>query len=122
MPTMPFGKHKDLDMMEVRTSYLVWCLFEMENLYPATRRMIEQELAARARGWGWLAPCWAAEFRRGFEAGRLAGNDAEPRVPEEVAACFRRLCLRYHPDRGGSTETQTALNELYEAVRQSAGK
>lgn len=34
----------------------------------------------------------------------------------EIKLHYRRLCMRYHPDRGGSTETMQEINTQYHAA------
>jgi hypothetical protein len=96
------------------------CLEGIKQLSRSLRGKIECELARRGEATGDEAG-YRAGYRAGYQAGLAAGRAAGGAAGgEAVAACFRRLCLRYHPDRGGSTETMTALNELYQAVRQGA--
>lgn len=48
---------------------------------------------------------------------RLAGREApEPKPEPGPKAVYRRLAQQHHPDKGGSPEVMSALNELYAAI------
>jgi preprotein translocase subunit Sec63 len=88
---MPFGKYKGEWVEDLPESYLLW-LIENVSLREPLR-----------------AAVWEA----------LEGQGPEPDFlpqPQTVKSIYRRLSLKYHPDRGGSTEAQQALNEFYEAL------
>lgn len=36
------------------------------------------------------------------------------RTPEEIKTAYRKLCMRWHPDRGGDTETMKQINAAYQ--------
>ena len=38
---------------------------------------------------------------------------------EEIKYCYRKLCMKFHPDRGGSTETMQAINAEYQSALQA---
>ena len=38
----------------------------------------------------------------------------EHTAPEDLQRRYRNLCKRYHPDKGGSDETQAQINEEYQ--------
>jgi hypothetical protein len=122
---MPFGKYYGCELPDVPSSYLVWCLEEMATLQPSTRHLIEHEMTCRVVTWPFLNHVWKKVWHEGYAA---AGRDGKPPAlsarepPEAIKACFRRLCLRYHPDRGGSTDAMTAINELYAAVVQACSR
>lgn len=45
-----------------------------------------------------------------------------PNAPNElVKSAYRTLSMRYHPDKGGSTETMARLNQAYEDIKNERG-
>ena len=38
----------------------------------------------------------------------------EDTAPEDLKRQYRRLCIRYHPDKGGSNEIQAQINAEYQ--------
>jgi hypothetical protein len=42
-----FGKHKGLPLRKVPVSYLIWCLEDFEDLWPATRKAIKGYLEGK---------------------------------------------------------------------------
>jgi hypothetical protein len=78
-------------------------------------------------GWdgGWGEP----DGRRGWEetprqhapappAGPYDTLWLKPGAPQElIAAAYKILALRHHPDRGGSHEAMVAINKAYEALK-----
>jgi hypothetical protein len=98
---MPFGKYRGWLLGEIPASYLCWCLEECDSIRPDLRAAVREELADR--------------FGR-RPAPRRAGLDPVA-FAAAVESIFRRLTLEFHPDRGGSTAAQQALNEFHERVR-----
>jgi hypothetical protein len=119
MPVMPFGKFAGQRLAEVPFGYLLWCVEEMEALRPETRRLIERELADRVMVWPLVRQEIVAAYHQGYAHGQNAVQPAAT-SPKRVREVFHRLCLRHHPDRGGTVEAMAAINELYEAMTESA--
>lgn len=90
---MPFGKYKNLDLREVPDFYLDW-LFEIELREPL-KSAVRREIAKRE------------------------GTDYTPAATNggRVKQIYYELALKYHPDRGGSTEAMQAVNEFYEKLQ-----
>jgi hypothetical protein len=103
---MRFGKYKGRALTSIPEDYLDWLL--TIDLRPQLRRAVERELR-----------------RRAFE------EEPDPR-PERPATrareqvdwsaiitrWFREMCLKYHPDRGGSNEAMQAINAAHERLRE----
>jgi uncharacterized protein (DUF3820 family) len=100
--TMPQGKYRGKELVEVPGSYLAWAL-EEARLY--------RDLGTRIKD----------EFARGFVQGALPpsrspGKGSIPSVlrpiaQELVKAGFRRLALIHHPDHGGSVDAMRLVLE-----------
>lgn len=97
MVTMPFGKHQDQPLNAIPTSYLRWLL---------TIDLSE-----------WLEDAVRDELElRGI---RDSSNTEEKRQPKlDVSGWYRKLSLRFHPDRGGSKEAMQAVNVAKELLEE----
>jgi hypothetical protein len=100
---MPWGKHFGLPVNLVPSGYLVYAL-ENWDMGPALRAEMRRVLALRL-GLGVPPPAPPPRLNLG----------------EEVKDIYQSLCLRWHPDRGGSTEPQQALNDFYDKLRRLTG-
>lgn len=106
---MTFGKHKGRLLCDVPTDYLVWALNTIYEWRPWwLQREVERELDRRA---GEPPP-------------------RPPRRPEApppadrsgvVKRWHREMVMRFHPDRGGSTEAMAAINHASDRLRELAG-
>ena len=89
---MPFGKYRGYDVEKINSSYLEWLIehIPLRGLLRSTVVAIlnESDIVPVQRSVDLLL----------------------------VKQTYRRLSLKYHPDRGGSTIAQTALNEFYGAL------
>jgi hypothetical protein len=45
-----------------------------------------------------------------------AARTAEAKLAEAVRTAYRRMSLKYHPDRGGDTRSQAVVNEVFELI------
>lgn len=103
---MPFGKHRGMPVRDCPRSYLAWCLENCDlRLRPTLRLAIVRELRS-----------WLDEQGGPAPAG-VRPDAAVPDVLSAVRGWYRRLSLRYHPDKGGSTAAMAAINEAYEQLR-----
>ena len=107
--TMPFGKHKDLPISQVPTSYLTWVLFSCETPDEDLRFHIQQELAARAKS--------SSEQKNSNQERPYSRSSSRLPVAVDVTIAAeivkegrRALALRYHPDKGGDGEKMTLVN------------
>jgi hypothetical protein len=104
--TLPFGKYRGQDIADVPLGYIAWLLEEGRDLKPDLRRALRGELADRLD----LQPQPA---RRALPAPAIA--DA---VTEIIAAGYRAVALRAHPDRGGTHEAMIAATEARDWLKQ----
>jgi hypothetical protein len=96
-PRMPFGKHRDQLIEDVPTSYLHWLLREVHDLEFYLKRAVEDELKRRG----------------GSASQEPPAREAPPplaALQPIVQTWFRRLSLKYHPDRGGSDAAMKVVN------------
>lgn len=93
---MPFGKHRGRPIEDIPTAYLKWLL--TIELYDVLRNAVEEELELR---------------REGFDRRR---QQPPPPPTVDVAAWYRRLSMRFHPDRGGSKDAMQAINAARELL------
>jgi hypothetical protein len=99
MGSMPFGKYKGRPLQDLPASYLRWVLRECD-LRPWLEDAIRRVLAGTDR---------QREWRREPEPG--------VDVPEDlIARWYRTLVMKWHPDRGGSTEAMQAVNDARELL------
>jgi len=118
MATMQYGKFKGWDMREAPRSYLIWLCKEKES-----------ELDQFQRQCG-LTPWWAGAMKsRDDEIRRLKAQVHELQITLRGAVLsrecaidvldrwFRDAAMRFHPDRGVSTEMMRAVNEIHEKLK-----
>lgn len=101
---MPWGKHRGELIANVPSGYLVWLLEESDIAAPY-RGAIREELADRLGFFALAAPVAAPP------------PEIAPVFREMVAAGFRAVAIRCHPDRGGSTAEMQRVNEVREWAR-----
>ncbi len=102
---MPFGKYRGCYIGDIETGYLQW-LWHNAELYGELRDAVYRELKNREA---------RAEFFESCGASGASGAGIDAR---QVQRIFRTLAFKWHPDRGGSTSAQQALNEFYERLKQ----
>lgn len=92
---MPFGKHKGRDLSDVPDDYLDWLFFDIELREPL-KSAVHREITKRD------------------------GLNYTPAAPDagRIKQIYRTLAVKWHPDKGGTTEAMQAVNEFYEALRQ----
>jgi hypothetical protein len=101
---MNFGKFRGRHVSDVPTDYLQWALRTCDNLDGWLREAIEEELHARV-------PPRPQPPR----------NPPPPVLAGIIAEWYRKMALRYHPDRGGSTLAMQIVNEAVNELRQMLG-
>jgi hypothetical protein len=98
MRGLPFGKYKGAPLEDVPSEYLRWLL--KIDLYPRTRVLVEDELAAPAE-------------RAGPSLRLCPVNPGEVPIARQVVEAGRRSLTRvHHPDRGGRTEDMQLVNAI----------
>jgi hypothetical protein len=115
---MPFGKHRGKLLGDVPDGYLSWLLRECD-LDDWLRQAVEEEMRFRY-----------GEPAAGTAGPRQQSSDASPRafrggtlidLKTTVQRWYWSLCMKYHPDRGGSTEVMQAINDAHERLRRLLG-
>jgi hypothetical protein len=87
---MPFGKYRGWPVEEIETQYLTWLSTHCE-LRGVLKIAVSMALTKRAE------------------------THPVP-VEGEVKKIYRQLSFKYHPDRGGNTIVQQAINEFYSSL------
>jgi hypothetical protein len=110
--TMPFGRYKGQSLEDIPSSYLAWALRTCD-LDPWLEQEIKDELESRRP-------------RRPPPPPPPRQPPGSPPPPPPVLAgiidqWYRRLALRYHPDRGGSTLAMQVVNEAVNELREMMG-
>lgn len=91
---MPFGKYKGCSLSELPDDYIEWLVNKFRPREPLLSGL-KMEI----------------RFRYPKPASML----------EIINAGYKTLALKYHPDRGGSTERMQSLNNSVEALRKMIG-
>lgn len=94
---MPFGKYSGVDVDDLPDSYVRW-LWNNVALREPLRSAIEWRLDNM-------------QDRR---------HETLPSV-NLVKTVYRELSMKWHPDHGGHTMAQQAINEFYERLKQERG-
>jgi hypothetical protein len=120
---LDFGKHAGKRVSEVPTDYLLWCLDNLRKLWVGYRLAMVAELARRGVHYDYeQADADDDQADDRHPRGNSHDDGASAGVPATVLAKVelwrKEMALRYHPDRGGSTEVMQALNNAYERLRQ----
>jgi hypothetical protein len=102
---MPFGMYKGQLLEDVPSSYLAWCLRTCDNLNGWLREAIEEEL----------------ERRRPRRPPPPPPGPPPPVLAGLINEWYRKLALRYHPDRGGSNEAMRVVNDAVAELRRMVG-
>ena len=84
---MPFGKYKGWEIGDIPVEYLEWLIDNVE-----------------------LKGGLAAEVRDMLEMARPVDGLV-------VSSIYRRLAMKWHPDKGGNTEAMAAINEFYAEIK-----
>jgi hypothetical protein len=106
---MPFGKYRGWLLSQIPVSYLCWVLANCHNidlqLRTEIRRIVEQ----------------ARRDAYDMQDESPAGSGLPARWDDVITRWYREMALRYHPDRGGSTEVMQALNHAHERLKELVG-
>jgi hypothetical protein len=90
---MPFGKYKGDYVFNLPDNYLIWLRAKLELREPLKTHVVNEIEA------------------RGLIPARCGTLDQA-----KVKNIYRELSLMFHPDRGGNTEAQKAVNLFYERL------
>lgn len=111
-----FGKHKGKLVEDVPTSYLRWVVAECVSIDSWLLEAVKDELRRRQEAWQ------QGQGAYGQQRQTAAGDAGPPANWSDVMQTwYRGLCLKYHPDRGGSTEAMQIVNDAYDRLKQLAG-
>jgi hypothetical protein len=99
---MTFGKHRGRNLEDIDPRYLLWVLDKVHDLSPTLRKAIRDVLGLDA------PPRRIAPPRLGV-SGKVA-------MREVVKHWYRGASKRFHPDHGGPTDKQIAINYCYESL------
>ena len=125
--TMPWGKHKGVPISQIPTSYIAWLLAESDNLPHNLRRLLGVTLVTKLR----IGECDRCHLRHSNYCGQCAREVAKlasskpPGPDHDHTANFaerwlRKMAMKFHPDRGGNTQSMAAVNAGFELLRELA--
>jgi hypothetical protein len=117
---LDFGKHRGKLVSDVPTSYLSWLIRERHSIDPWLLRAVREEVAGRERERNQER----RRARQSAEAERDGESSYAPVSTQWSAVIrerFRGLAKVYHPDRGGSVEVMSALNEARSRLEKLVG-
>lgn len=106
---MPWGKHRGQRLCDVPLGYLAWLLEEGRQLEPALRRALRAELADRL---GLEPPPPPSRPMLQPPTAAIARAAADI-----VAAGYRAVALRAHPDQGGTHDAMIAATQARDWLR-----
>lgn len=92
---MPFGKYKGEELINLPPNYLTYALIEFDLPQELKESMLEILL-----------------MHLGVE--HLIFKDSNLKVDK----VYKQLSLKYHPDRGGSTEAMQAINDFRRLINE----
>jgi hypothetical protein len=99
-------------LADVPSSYLHWCLTDCEYVddRPWLWQAIRDELDRRRAGHSGSRPSGPAS---------TSSSTSPPAPPWEsvIARWFQKLTMKWHPDRGGTTEAMQAVNDARDLLR-----
>jgi hypothetical protein len=102
---MSFGMYRGQKIEDLPTGYLVWVVENCHRINPKLRKALLAELQQRA-----VDEMQGAPPRP--ESSCVVAN-----LQDVIASWYRDLCLRWHPDRGGTTESMQAINDAHDRLR-----
>jgi hypothetical protein len=125
---MPFGKYRGEDLEDIASvdpGYLRWALANVEFRSPALKRAIREALVNEDDDEGdgefeaeeWKRRWAELETRYASLSDDLRDLERKAITPERLTSVYRKMAMRYHPDRGGSNEHMKVLNEVIEELR-----
>jgi uncharacterized protein (DUF3820 family) len=89
--TMPFGKYKGVSIKDLPTNYVCYAITEFD-LPEELKSVLFQQLMENIGGWDFI-------------------NDTEI-DSKKIDHAYKKAAIKYHPDKGGSTEAMQAINEF----------
>ena len=103
---MTFGKYRGVEVADVPTDYLRWCLGNVSDMDFRLRQAIVAEL----------------QGPKPAPTATTAPAVPRARIEEGLKNWYRRMSLKYHPDRGGSNEIQIVVNDCYHSLSALIGE
>jgi uncharacterized protein (DUF3820 family) len=89
--TMPFGKYKGVMIKDLPTNYVCYAITEFD-LPEDLRAILFNQLMANIGGWDFI--------------------DDSQITNTKIDHAYKKTAVKYHPDKGGSTEAMQAINEF----------
>jgi hypothetical protein len=102
---MPWGKHRGKELSEVPECYCRWALENASSLDGPLREAIRQRLG--------LLP----QQQQSDQTAQLVET-----VRTALRDIHRAMALRFHPDRGGSTQAMAAINHMNDCLQESLSR
>lgn len=89
---MPFGKYKGLDLEEIPLDYIEWLI--SIDLHGQLKEEVEH--------------IYKTHCDPSFNGAVTASK---------IKSVYREMAFKYHPDRGGSTDSMRAVIDFYERLK-----
>jgi hypothetical protein len=112
-PRQTFGTFAGCVLRDVPSGYLAWCLANVTRIDRSLRQAIEAELHDRHDR--------EERDARDEWDGRRSSDEAAVVREGVLDRWYREMVLRFHPDRGGSTEAARVINHAHDRLRQMLG-
>lgn len=118
---MPWGKHKGADLEDIDEGYLIWVLEKADYAGPTLKRAICELLDLDPDEYGTNVGAKAGGQNGGPFPTFGSTPPSAPGIEMVVKAWWRRMAMKYHPDRGGSVVAFQTINDAHDNLRELAG-
>lgn len=131
---MPWGKYKGDHLTDIPSSYIMWLLdagkvsdkMLTRALAVEMMRRLEEMCPEAANQDGSVGDAGVHDDHRRYDPGPRPTPPSRERAPQSyreevalqvIAAGYKVLAMKIHPDKGGSAEAMKELNSVREALK-----